>query len=75
MATLLGPTTLSDILEGARRDGATLRVREAMALLALRHFAPEGRAPLAIGPSPGRALQAVGFFGDELELAPLSEPP
>jgi hypothetical protein len=74
LGALPGPTTLSQVLESSRLDGATLPVREAMALLALRHFAPEGRAPLAIAPRAGRALRAIGFFGDELELAPLAEP-
>jgi hypothetical protein len=74
LAAMASPTLLSNALEGARRDGAALPVREAMVLLALRHFAPEGRAAFAIEPCTGRALRAVGFFGDELELQPVRDP-
>lgn len=75
LGALAGPTLLSDTLETARREGAPLAVREAIALLSLRHFAPEGRPALAIEPRTGRVLRAVGFFGDELELQPLSHAP
>jgi hypothetical protein len=68
---LVEPVTLSEVLEHALREGALPPVREAMALLALRYFAPEGRPPLSVAPRAGQALRTAGFFGDELDLRPL----
>ena len=64
------PTTLSILLENARKSGASSIVRELLVLLTLQHFAPElEEGPVSVERRRGELLRAAGFYGDEVEIS------
>lgn len=63
-------TTLSRVLGDLHAAGSDFATRVATALLALRQFAPDAQTDLPVAARLGSALDAAGFEGDDLRLAP-----
>ncbi len=72
LAQITSPTQLSVLLDEARARGASDDDCELLALLALRHYAPEtGSMPIvSVRRIPGRKLRDSRLYGDDLEVAP-----
>lgn len=64
------PIELSELLVNAEAAGAPKPVRDLVALLAFRHYAPERDSPAAFRAERklGHRIHAPGYYGDELTL-------